>query len=109
MGDEQTSSGNGTPEGQGWKGKLRQLFNSKSPFAELREKLQAAIAAGTISESDDAGAAIKQMVDSLDVVELSMGCEELGLQDPLSGASTVRELLWLLKTLEIEDQRQSKG
>ena len=103
---EQKTTNSESPAFQSWKGKLRKILKSESPFSELREKLQAAIAAGTISELEHADVAIKKLTDSLELVELIMACEEIGFESTLSETSTVRELSWVLKKLEIEDQRQ---
>jgi hypothetical protein len=63
--------------------------------------LQARIAKGEVSEDTD----ISSVFESLDLVEIEMEAEELGM-DTLVPIRTVGDLLWLLKAIELRINRK---
>ena len=81
--------------------KLAEVFKQRALFSEIRRKLTAAIEAGKITKQTDASAALRVVLDSLDVVELVMVLEEQGEGDDFS-ACNVGELLWRLDRLDRE-------
>jgi hypothetical protein len=72
-------------------------------YLNTRETLQARIAKGEVSEDTD----ISSVFDSLDLVEIEMEAEELGM-DTLVPIRTVGDLLWLLKAIELKINRKKR-
>jgi hypothetical protein len=70
-------------------------------YLATREMLQARIAKGEVSEDTD----ISSVFESLDLVEIEMEAEELGM-DTLVPIRTVGDLLWLLKAIELRINRK---
>ena len=92
---------------------LRNLLErlTKPWYLELREKIEARIEAGELTEDMEMSLAWDILrVDSLDFVELEMELEELSEVgfEPTVKIETVREFLWLLKAIEIWRERKKK-
>jgi len=90
--------------------KLRERL-TKPWYMELREKIEAQIDAGKLTEDTELSVALNMLgVDSLDWVELEMILEESsepGLGQPTK-IENVRELLWVLKAIEAWDERKKR-
>jgi hypothetical protein len=77
----------------------------KEPFyVGLRHSVLARIESGKLTEEME----LSSVLDSLEKVELTMEIEEFGIE-PTVPIKSVRDLLWLLKAIDIQRAREAKG
>ena len=72
-------------------------------YREIRRTLLAQISAGRLSEDTE----LSKVLDSLDLVEVTMEAEESGV-DPAVEIKTVRDFLWLCKAIDFQRQRRGR-
>jgi hypothetical protein len=70
-------------------------------YLGLRDSLHARIESGELTESME----LSSVLDSLDLVQLTLEIEEMGLE-PSVPIKTVGDLIWLLKAIEFQLQRK---
>jgi hypothetical protein len=70
----------------------------------LRHSVLARIESGKLTEEME----LSSVLDSLEKVELTMEIEEFGIE-PTVPIKSVRDLLWLLKAIDIQRAREAKG
>lgn len=90
--------------------KLREHL-TKSWYMELREKIEARIEAGELTEDTEMSVAWDVLrIDSLDSVEFELELEELSEAgfEPTVEIQTVREFVWLLKAIEFWHERKKR-
>lgn len=79
------------------------MFNRGQPhYREMRRNVLAQISAGRLTE--DSG--LSKVLDSVDLVELTMEVEESGVEPALE-IKTVRDFLWLCRAMDFQRQRKS--
>jgi acyl carrier protein len=71
-------------------------------YREVRKGVLAQISAGRLSEDTE----LSKVLDSLDLVELTMEIEESGVE-PATEIKTVRDFLCLCKAMDFQRQRKS--
>ncbi len=83
---------------------LRQLRGrpKERSYVRLRD-LHARIESGEVTESSE----LSSILDSLDLVELTMVIKELEVE-PTVPIKTIGDLLWLLKAIDFQHQRKKK-
>lgn len=72
-------------------------------YCEMRRNVLAQIAKGRLTEGSD----LSEVVDSLELVELTMEAEESGVE-PAIEIKTVRDFLWLCKAMDFQRQRRGR-
>jgi len=70
---------------------------------EIRRTLVAQVSAGRLSEDTE----LSKVLDSLDLVEVTMEAEESGVE-PAVEIKTVRDFLWLCKAIDFQRQRRGR-
>ena len=71
----------------------------KAPFyVGLRDSVLAQIKSGNLTEDMEASS----VLDSLDIVQLTMEIEELGIEPPTVPIRSVGDLLWLFKAIDFK-------
>ena len=70
-------------------------------YCDMRTRVLARIASGKLTE--DSG--LSKVLDSLELVELTMEVEESGVE-PAVEINTVRDFLWLCKAMDFQRQRK---
>ena len=80
------------------------MFNRvvEPQYREIRRHILAQISAGQLTEDSE----LSKVLDSLELVELTMEVEESGII-PAIEIKTVRDFLWLCRAMDF--QRQRKG
>jgi ribosome-binding protein aMBF1 (putative translation factor) len=80
------------------------MFNrvTEPEYCEMRKNILAQLASGRLTENSD----LSKVLDSLELVELTMEVEESGVE-PAVEIKTVRDFLWLCGAMDF--QRQRKG
>jgi hypothetical protein len=80
------------------------MFNwtVKPQYLEMREHILAQISAGKLTEESE----LSRILDSLELVELTMEVEESGVE-PAVEIRTVRDFLWLCRAMDFHRQRKS--
>jgi hypothetical protein len=73
-------------------------------YCGMRNRVLDRIASGPLTEDS----ALSEVLDSLELVELSMEVEESGVE-PAVEIRTVRDFLWLCKAMEFHRQRRELG
>lgn len=71
-------------------------------YHAIRKDVLARISAGRLSEDSE----LSKVLDSLELVELTMEVEESGVK-PAVEIKTVRDFLWLCKAIDFQRQRKS--
>jgi len=84
-------------------GKLRERLTEPFYYLDLRDSLHARIESGELTENME----LSSVLDSLDIVQLTLEIEEMGLE-PNVRINTVGDLLWLLKAIEFQLQRKKR-
>ena len=81
------------------------MFNRvvEPEYCEMRRKILAQLAAGRLAEDS----ALSKVLDSLELVELTMEIEEFGVE-PAVEIKTVRDFLWLCRAMDFQRQRRSR-
>ena len=72
-------------------------------YCEMRSNVLAQIAKGRLTEDSD----LSKVLDSLELVELTMEAEESGVE-PAIEIKTVRDFLWLCKAMDFQRQRRGR-
>jgi hypothetical protein len=72
-------------------------------YCEMRRNVFAQIAKGRLIEDSD----LSNVLDSLELVELTMEAEEVGVE-PAIEIKTVRDFLWLCKAMNFQRQRRER-
>jgi hypothetical protein len=91
-----------------WTGMTRlagaNMFNrvTEPEYCEMRKNILARLASGRLTEDSD----LSKVLDSLELVELTMEVEESGVE-PAVEIKNVRDFLWLCRAMDF--QRQRKG
>jgi hypothetical protein len=70
-------------------------------YCDMRRRVLARIASGQLTE--DSG--LSKVLDSLELIELTMEVEESGVE-PAVEIKTVRDFLWLCKAMDFQHQRK---
>jgi len=80
------------------------MFNRvvEPEYREFRRNVLAQISAGRLTENSE----LSRVLDSLELVEMTMEVEESGVI-PAIDIKTVRDFLWLCKSMDFHRQRQS--
>lgn len=80
------------------------MFNRavEPQYQEMRKNVLAQISAGRLTEDS----ALSKVLDSLELVELTMEVEESGVE-PAVEVKTVRDFLWLCRAMDFQRQRKS--
>jgi hypothetical protein len=82
--------------------KLRdRLTEPRYFYVGLRDSLDARIESGELTPNME----LSSVLDSLEIVELTMETEELGIETTVP-IKTVGDLLWLLKAIDFKLQRK---
>jgi hypothetical protein len=81
------------------------MFNwtVKPQYLEMREHILAQVSAGKLTEDSE----LSRILDSLELVELTMEVEESGVE-PAVEIRTVRDFLWLCRAMDFQRQRKSE-
>jgi len=84
----------------------RDLFGRlvEPQYCDMRRLVLARIASGQLTEDSD----LSKVLDSLELVELTMEAEESGVE-PAVQIKTVRDFLWLCKAMDFQRQRKEIG
>ena len=69
-------------------------------YCEMRSNILAQIEKGRLTEDSD----LSQVLDSLELVELTMEAEESGVE-PAIEIKTVRDFLWLCRAMDFRRRR----
>jgi len=79
------------------------MFNRtvKPQYREMREHVLAQISAGKLTEDSE----LSKVLDSLELVELTMEIEESGVE-PAVETKSVRDFLWLCSAMDFHRQRK---
>jgi hypothetical protein len=79
------------------------MFNRivEPEYCEMRKNIVAQVASGRLTEHSD----LSKVLDSLEVVELTMEVEESGVE-PAVEIKTVRDFLWLCRAMDFQRQRR---
>ena len=72
-------------------------------YCEMRRNVFAQIAKGRLTEDSD----LSNVLESLELVELTMEAEEAGVE-PAIEIKTVRDFLWLCKAMDFQRQRRQR-
>lgn len=72
-------------------------------YREMRRKILAEISAGRFTEDSE----LAKVIDSLELVELTMEAEESGVE-PAVEIKTVRDFLWLCRAMDFQHQRKGE-
>jgi acyl carrier protein len=80
------------------------MFNHavEPEYREMRRNILAQLASGRLSEDSD----LSKVLDSLELVELTMEIEESGVE-PAIEIKTVRDFLWLCRAMDFRRERRS--
>jgi hypothetical protein len=70
-------------------------------YCEMRSSVLAQVAKGQLTEESD----LSKVLDSLDLVMLTMDVEESGVE-PAIEINTIRDFLWLCRAMDFQRQRQ---
>jgi len=81
----------------------RDLFGRlvEPQYCDMRRLVLARIASGQLTEDSD----LSNVLDSLELVELTMEAEESGVE-PAVEIKTVRDFRWLFKAMNFQPQRK---
>ena len=81
------------------------MFNRvvEPEYCEMRRNILAKLAAGRLTEDS----VLSKVLDSLELVELTMEVEESGVE-PAVEIKTVRDFLWLCREMDFQRQRRSR-
>lgn len=79
------------------------MFNhvAEPEYCEMRTNILAQLASGRLTEDSD----LSKVLDSLELVELTMEVEESGVE-PAVEIKTVRDFLWLCRAMDFQRQRK---
>ena len=72
-------------------------------YCEIRRNVFAQIAKGRLTEDSD----LSNVLESLELVELTMEAEEAGVE-PAIEIKTVRDFLWLCTAMDFQRQRRQR-
>jgi hypothetical protein len=72
-------------------------------YCEMRRNVFAQIAKGRLTEDSD----LSNLLESLELVELTMEAEEAGVE-PAIEIKKVRDFLWLCKAMDFQRQRRQR-
>ena len=80
------------------------MFNRtvEPEYREMRKNVLAQISAGRLTEDSQ----LSKVLDSLELVELTMEAEESGVE-PAVEIKTVKDFLWLCRAIDFQRQRKS--
>ena len=81
------------------------MFNrvTEPEYCEMRRNIVAQLASGRLTEDSD----LSEVLDSLELVELTMEVEESGVE-PAVEIKTVRDFLWLCRAMDFQRQRRGR-
>jgi hypothetical protein len=80
------------------------MFNRtvEPQYREMRKNVLTQISAGRLTEDSE----LSKVLDSLELVELTMEVEESGVE-PAVEIKTVRDFLWLCRAMDLQRHRKS--
>lgn len=73
-------------------------------YCEMRRNILAQLASGRLTEDSD----LSRILDSLELVKLTMEVEDSGVE-PAGEIKTVRDFLWLCRAMDFQRQRRSRS
>ena len=81
------------------------MFNriTEPQYCEMRRNVLAQLESGRLNEDSN----LSKVLDSLELVELTMEVEESGVE-PAVEIKTLRDFLWLCRAMDFQRQRRSR-